>query len=31
MSDNEIEAYLKNKEGIKDFPIEAKLPQLIKG
>ena len=30
MSDNEIEAYLKNKEGIKDVPIEDKLPELIK-
>ena len=31
MNDAEIESYLKNKEGIKGFPIEAKLPQLIKG
>ncbi|WP_037318808.1 hypothetical protein [Salegentibacter sp. Hel_I_6] len=30
MSDTEIETYLKFKEGIKGFPIEAKLPQLIK-
>lgn len=30
MSDNEIEAYLKNKEGIKGGPIEDKLPKLIK-
>ena len=30
MSDNEIEAYLKNKEGIKGAPIEDKLPELIK-
>lgn len=31
MSDAEIETYLKTKEGIKGLPIEAKLPQLIKG
>jgi len=30
MDDAEIETYLKTKEGIKGFPIEAKLPQLIK-
>ncbi|HEY9184965.1 MAG TPA: hypothetical protein VIM94_06555 [Salegentibacter sp.] len=29
MTDTEIENYLKTKEGIKDFPIEAKLLQLI--
>jgi hypothetical protein len=29
-SDAEIETYLKTKEGIKGFPIEAKLSQLIK-
>jgi hypothetical protein len=30
MSDFDIAAYLKNKEGIKGFPIETKLTQLIK-
>jgi hypothetical protein len=30
MSNAEIETYLKEKEGIKGFPIEAKLTQLIK-
>ncbi|PKD20727.1 hypothetical protein APR41_13735 [Salegentibacter salinarum] len=30
MNDAEIKSYLKNKEGIKGFPIEDKIPQLIK-
>jgi hypothetical protein len=29
-SDAEIETYLKTKEGIKGFPIEAKLSQLMR-